>query len=42
MRPLDHEVVAGAREDAHLAARGVRALDASMLSLNVLVERFCF
>ena len=43
MRPLDHKVVAGAiREDAHLAARGVRALDPSVLGLSVLVERLCF
>ena len=30
------------RKDAHLAAYGAAALDPYALSLNVLVERFCF
>jgi len=43
MRQLDYIVVACAiRKDAHLAAYGAAALDPYALSLNVLVERFCF
>ena len=43
MRDLDYSVVACAiRKDAHLAAYGAAALDPYVLSLNVLVERFCF
>ena len=43
MRTLDYTVVACAvRKDAHLAAYGTGALDPYMLSLNVIVERFCF
>jgi hypothetical protein len=40
---LDFKVVACAiRKDEHLARYGVAALDPYMLSLDVLVERFCF
>ncbi len=43
MRRLDYKVVACAvKKDAHLARYGVAALDPYMLSLDVLVERFCF
>ena len=43
MRQLDYTVIACAiRKDAHLAAYGAAALDPYTLSLNVLVERFCF
>jgi hypothetical protein len=43
MQRLDYTVVACAiRKDAHLAAYGEAALDPYSLSLNVLVERFCF
>jgi hypothetical protein len=43
MRRLDYSVVACAiRKDEHLARYGVAALDPYMLSLDVLVERFCF
>ena len=43
MQRLDCTVVACAiRKDAHLAAYGAAALDPYALSLNVLVERFCF
>ena len=43
MLRLDYTVVACAvRKDAHLAAYGAAALDPYALSLNVLVERFCF
>jgi hypothetical protein len=43
MRRLDYTVIACAiRKDAHLAAYGAAALDPYTLSLNVLVERFCF
>lgn len=43
MRRLDYTVIACAiRKDAHLAAYGPAALDPYALSLNVLVERFCF
>ena len=43
MQRLDYTVVACAiRKDAHLAAYGAAALDPYALSLNVLVERFCF
>jgi hypothetical protein len=42
-RQLDYTVIACAiRKDAHLAAYGAAALDPYTLSLNVLVERFCF
>jgi hypothetical protein len=43
MRSLEYEVVACAiRKHDHLARYGVQAIDPYMLSLNVLVERFCF
>jgi hypothetical protein len=43
LQQLDYTVVACAiRKDAHLAAYGAAALDPYALSLNVLVERFCF
>jgi Protein of unknown function (DUF3800) len=43
MRELDYKVVACAiRKDAHLAAYGPAAPDPYMLSMSVLVERFCF
>lgn len=43
MARLDYTVVACAvRKDAHLGRYGVAALDPYMLSLDVLVERFCF
>ena len=43
MRDLRYSVVACAiRKDEHLAQYGVAALDPYMLSLDVLVERFCF
>jgi hypothetical protein len=43
MRDLDYVVVAcGIRKDAHLAAYGASALDPYMLSLHIVVERFCF
>jgi hypothetical protein len=43
MRTLDYKVIACAiRKEAHLAAYGVAALDPYMLSLDILVERFCF
>jgi len=43
MRTLDYSVVACAiRKDAHLVAYGAGALDPYTLSLNVIVERFCF
>jgi hypothetical protein len=43
MRRLKYSVVACAiRKDKHLSRYGVAALDPYLLSLNVLVERFCF
>jgi hypothetical protein len=43
VRTLDFKVVACAiRKQEHLARYNVAALDPYMLSLNVLVERFCF
>jgi Protein of unknown function (DUF3800) len=43
MKQLDYTVVACVvRKDAHLARYGVAALDPYLLSLDVLVERFCF
>lgn len=43
LRRLRFTVVACAiRKDAHLSRYGVAALDPYMLSLDVLVERFCF
>ena len=43
MRSLEYKVVACAiRKQAHLAAYGVATLDPYMLSLDILVERFCF
>ncbi len=43
MRGLQYSVVACAiRKDEHLTRYGVAALDPYMLSLDVLVERFCF
>jgi hypothetical protein len=43
MRTLKFKVVACAiRKEKHLARYGIAALDPYMLSLNVLVERFCF
>jgi Protein of unknown function (DUF3800) len=42
MRGLDFTVVACAiRKNAHLAKYGLGALDPYMLSLDILVERFC-
>jgi hypothetical protein len=42
MRRLQYQVVAcGIRKDEHLRAYGVAALDPYLLSLDVLVERFC-
>jgi hypothetical protein len=43
MRDLHYSVVACAiRKDRHLSRYGVAALDPYMLSLDILVERFCF
>jgi hypothetical protein len=43
MATLDYAVVACAiHKSAHLARYGVAALDPYMLSLDILVERFCF
>ena len=43
MRELDYKVVACAiKKDAHVVAYGPAALDPYMLSMSVLVERFCF
>jgi hypothetical protein len=43
MRILDYKVVACAiKKDSHLARYGLAALDPYMLSLDILVERFCF
>jgi Protein of unknown function (DUF3800) len=43
MRRLQYSVVACViRKDEHLSRYGVAALDPYMLSLDVLVERFCF
>ncbi len=43
MRELRYTAVACTiRKDAHLARYGVAALDPYLLSLDVLVERFCF
>jgi len=43
MSSLDYQVVACAiRKDAHLEKYGIGALDPYMLSLEILVERFCF
>jgi len=43
MREPDYKVVACAiKKDAHVAAYGLAALDPYMLSMSVLVERFCF
>lgn len=43
MRGLDYKVVACAiKKDAHLARYGFAAIDPYLLSLDVLVERFCF
>ncbi|MBI4185016.1 MAG: DUF3800 domain-containing protein [Proteobacteria bacterium] len=43
MRELDFRVVACViRKEDHLARYGVAALDPYMLSLDILVERFCF
>lgn len=43
MRRLEYTAVACAiRKDEHLGQYGVAALDPYMLSLDVLVERFCF
>ena len=43
MKSLDYKTVACViKKDQHLARYGVEALDPYMLSLNVLVERFCF
>ncbi len=42
MRELDYQVVACAiRKNEHLQRYGVAALDPYMMSLDVLVERFC-
>jgi len=43
MRELEYQVVACAiKKDAHLARDGVAALDPYLLSLDILVERFCY
>ena len=43
MKDLSYSAVACAiRKDEHLARYGVAALDPYMLSLDILVERFCF
>lgn len=43
MKELNYQVVACViKKDKHLAKYGLAALDPYMLSLNVLVERFCF
>lgn len=43
MSALDYQVVACAiKKDEHFARYGLAAVDPYMLSLNVLVERFCF
>src|SRR6266508_4130237 len=43
MRELDYIVVACViKKDSHLARYGMAAVDPYMLSLDVLVERFCF
>lgn len=43
MRELDYTVVACAiKKDAHLARYGMAAVDPYLLSLDILVERFCF
>lgn len=43
MSRLDYKVVACAiKKDAHAARYGLAALDPYMLSLHVLVERFCY
>jgi len=43
MRAIDYSVVACAiRKDHHLSRYGVAALDPYLLSLDILVERFCF
>ncbi len=43
MRELEYSVVACAiRKDEHLNQYGVAALDPYLLSLDILVERFCF
>jgi hypothetical protein len=43
MRSLEYQVVACAiKKDVHLARYGVAALDPYLLSLDILVERFCF
>ena len=42
MRELEYRVVACAiRKDAHLARYGMAALDPYLMSLDILVERFC-
>ena len=42
MRELEYRVVACAiRKDAHLAQYGMAALDPYLMSLDILVERFC-
>lgn len=43
MTDLDYKVVACViKKDAHLARYGLAAIDPYMLSLDILVERFCF
>lgn len=43
MRSLEYKVVACAiRKDHHLSQYGMAAIDPYMLSLDILVERFCF
>jgi hypothetical protein len=43
MRDLDYSVVACViRKDQHLTRYGMAALDPYLLSLDILVERFCF
>jgi hypothetical protein len=43
MRNLDYQVIACAiKKDEHLTRYGFEAVDPYLLSLNILVERFCF
>ena len=43
MRALDYQVIACViKKDEHYERYGLAAIDPYMLSLNVLVERFCF
>jgi hypothetical protein len=43
MRTLNYQVIACViKKDEHLTRHGFEAIDPYLLSLNVLVERFCF